>query len=169
MSDELGNTKISLRLADGRPYPLLIHEQTNQQHALLVPANARQKAVSLNFTYHPLNGSSPVWIGRLQLEDLPESKELELNLEVYLDPEEKLHATVSVGNTGKTEELEMLIPSERQIKVRRKKRAFWLFGILFIGSILLLIAWVALQVANLNTSAPPPTPFSANETPSKLR
>ncbi len=169
MSDELGNAKISLRLADGRPYPLLLHEQTNQQHVLLVPAHAGQKAVSLNFTYHPLNGSGPVWLGLLQLTDLPESKEVELKLEVSLDSAEKFHATVSIENTGRTEKLEVVIPSERRLKARRKKKPFWFFGILFIGSILLLIAWVAFQVAALNKAEPLPPPSSVNETPSKLR
>lgn len=156
---------ISLRLADGQFFPVLLHGNSNNRCLKLVPAHNKQKKIQVHFFYYKINNSNPIPIGILKLSGLPASGEIELELNAKINSSGLFSACVTHGDSGYTAIMEADIPlpdytsADSPRKPRRRSR--WFTGLLFVIISLLVILGVAFLVANWGNPQPYAEPVSA--------
>jgi hypothetical protein len=174
MNDGPESTRISLRLADGRYFPIFRHGDPDTRNLSLVPASENQNEADIQFYYHSKDGSEPVSLGTVKFPDLPSgTEETELHLDAVIGPAGLLSVAVRHRESGRLERLEMDIPNEtgNGTPLRRRgeasRRSRVLLGLLFVVAGAAAIIALALAVTDWGKQDVPPPPLSAltTETP----
>ena len=174
MNDGSGDTRISLRLADGDFFPVFRRGDPDTRNLSVVPASQGQDEADLHFFFHPSDGSRPVEIGEIRFPDLPADEDgLELKIDAVSGPTGLLTVAVSHGGSGRTERLEMElpedgVPSSYAPKASGKWRSGplkWVFGALFVVLCLTAVYFLTTAVADWGMQEPRDLPLSALAAP----
>ena len=169
MNEGLGDTRISLRLADGEFFPVFRHGDPDTRNLSLVPASHGQDEADLHFYFHPSDGSRPIEIGTMKFRDLPaDADDLELRLDAVAGPTGLLSVAVSHVDSGRTERLEMDLPEDGSSPGPARKKAGtwkngplkWVFGALFVLACLTALFFLTRAVADWGNQEPGEPPVS---------
>ena len=168
MNEGVDTIRISLRLADGRFFPLFRYGHPDRCSLLLVPVQEDQNEINLQFFHHPIDGTTPLCLGTLRFSDLPERGDTELRLDANIGTADNLLVEVRHKGSGRVKKLEMKIPPERHATksnglrghIWRKDGLYWIFGILFLLVCLGLMAWGVFFIVDMQRPAFRPAPVS---------